>query len=45
MSAAPSSLPRTAALLIIDVQKAIDDPCWGPRNNPRAEANIATGFS
>ena len=31
-----------AALLIIDVQKAIDHPSWGhDRNNPDAEANIA----
>ena len=32
------------ALVIIDVQKAIDDPRWaryGPRNNPKAERNIA----
>jgi nicotinamidase-related amidase len=30
-----------AALIIIDVQKAIDDPRWGQRNNPAGEANIA----
>ncbi len=30
-----------AALVIIDVQKAIDHPSWGERNNPQAEKNIA----
>ena len=30
-----------AALLVIDVQKAIDHPSWGVRNNPQAESNIA----
>jgi len=40
----PAEGYRDAALLIIDLQKAIDDPRWaaeGPRNNPDAEAKIA----
>jgi nicotinamidase-related amidase len=29
------------ALLLIDLQRAIDDPRWGRRNNPALEANVA----
>jgi nicotinamidase-related amidase len=35
-------LPADAALIVIDVQKAIDHPSWGVRNNPDAERNIAS---
>ncbi len=37
-------IPHNTALIIIDVQQAIDDPRWtrwGSRNNPQAEGNIA----
>jgi nicotinamidase-related amidase len=34
-------LPPETALLVIDLQKAIDHPSWGHRNNPDAEGNIA----
>ena len=27
------AIPASAALIIIDMQKAIDAPYWGPRNN------------
>jgi nicotinamidase-related amidase len=30
----------TAALIVIDVQQGFDDPAWGTRDNPDAEANI-----
>ena len=38
---APDALPVSAALLIIDLQKAIDAPYWGPRNNPDCERKVA----
>jgi nicotinamidase-related amidase len=32
---------KNAALILIDLQNAIDDPSWGVRNNPQAEENAA----
>lgn len=37
----PRAMPPNAALLVIDLQRAIDHPSWGTRNNPAAENNIA----
>jgi len=37
----PKPLPADAALIVIDLQKAIDYPSWGQRNNPDAEQNVA----
>jgi nicotinamidase-related amidase len=34
-------LPTNAALVLIDLQRAVDHPSWGPRNNPNAESNVA----
>lgn len=33
-------LPERAVLLLIDMQKAVDHPSWGIRNNPEAESNV-----
>jgi len=37
----PGELASNAAMVIVDFQKAIDDPKWGRRNNPQAEARAA----
>ncbi len=37
---AADRFPNSAALVVVDVQKAIDHPTWGRRNNPDAETNM-----
>lgn len=32
-------------LVVIDVQHSFDDPSWGARNNPSAEANVARAIA
>ena len=36
----PESLAH-CAVVVIDLQKAFEDPVFGPRNNPACEANVA----
>ncbi|MCX6593092.1 MAG: cysteine hydrolase family protein [Acidobacteria bacterium] len=41
MKPSPPTLPSNAALVLIDLQQAIDHPSWGTRNNPDAEKKAA----
>jgi nicotinamidase-related amidase len=35
------TITENTALLLIDIQRGLDEPRWGKRNNPQAERNIA----
>ena len=35
------TLPKNAALIVIDIQNGFDEPYWGNRNNLQAEKNVA----
>ncbi|HUP27140.1 MAG TPA: cysteine hydrolase family protein [Chloroflexia bacterium] len=35
------AIAEGTALIVIDVQKGLDEPYWGERNNPEAEQNMA----
>lgn len=39
------TLSLAPTLIVIDVERAFDDPRWGERNNPEAEAKIAEALS
>jgi nicotinamidase-related amidase/ribosomal protein S18 acetylase RimI-like enzyme len=41
IGARPAAAATLPALVLIDLQRGIDDPRWGVRNNPHAERNAA----